>query len=191
MKKRMILGGTALLAVLGAVAVAQMRPGEDPAPEGLVTQADDNPFAGLDEMFNEPGPDLGMTEEDVQAEDDYLRISPPAGETVDLPEALTENVFYETCTKVPEVNTAEYEGKTDEGYASRMIYTYVLMQHTLDSRDCTCVGKVAPFAEVRKIKEQIAAEHGEDWNRYQLGDDYFSQSRTLRDQVEAMCGGKF
>ena len=75
MKKRMILGGTAVLAVLAAVAVAQMRPGETPAPEGLVTQADDNPFAGLDEIFNEPGPDLGMTDEEVQAEDDYLRMS--------------------------------------------------------------------------------------------------------------------
>lgn len=191
MKKRMILGGTAVLAVLAAVAVAQMRPGEEPTPEGLVTQADDNPFAGLDEIFNEPGPDLGMTEEEVQAEDDYLRMSPSAGGAGDVPEALTENVLYETCEKVPEVNTAEYEGKTDEGYATRMIYTYVLMQHTLDSRDCTCVGKVAPFTEVSKIKEQIAAEHGEDWNRYQLGDDYFSQSRNLRDQVEAMCGGKF
>jgi hypothetical protein len=30
MKKRMILGGTAALAVLAAVAVAQMRPGETP-----------------------------------------------------------------------------------------------------------------------------------------------------------------
>ena len=127
MKQRMILGGTATFAVLAAVAVAQIRPGEAPAPDGLVTQAEDNPFAGLDEMFNEPGPDLGMTEEDVQAEDDYLRISPPAGEAGDVPEALTENVPYETCDKVPEVSSAEYEAKTDEGYASRMIYSYVLM----------------------------------------------------------------
>lgn len=96
MKKRMILGGTAVLAVLAAVAVAQMRPGEEPAPKGLVTQADDNPFAGLDEMFNEPSPDLGMTEEEVQAEDDYLRITPPAGMTGNVPEALTPNVPYET-----------------------------------------------------------------------------------------------
>lgn len=191
MKKRMILGGTAVLAVLAAVAVAQMRPVETPAPEGLVTQADDNPFAGLDEIFNEPGPDLGMTEKEVQAEDDYLRMSPPAGETGDVPEALTENVLYETCTKVPEVKSADYQAKSEDGYASRMIYSYVLMRHTLDSRDCTCTGKVAPFAEVQKIKDQIAAEHGEDWNRYQFGDDYFDQSRKLRDEVEAMCGGKF
>ncbi|KGJ03292.1 hypothetical protein SAMN04487972_12026 [Paracoccus halophilus] len=191
MKKRMILGGTAVLAVLAAVAVAQMRPGEEPTPEGLVTEADDNPFAGLDEIFNEPGPDLGMTEEEVQAEDDYLRMSPPAGETGDVPEALTENVLYETCEKVPEVKSAEYQAKSEDGYASRMIYSYVLMRHALDSRDCTCAGKVAPFAEVQKIKDQIAAEHGDDWNRYQFGDDYFEQSRKLRDQVEAMCGGKF
>lgn len=191
MKKRMILGGTAVLAVLAAVAVAQMRPGEEAAPEGLVTQADDNPFAGLDEMFNEPSPDLGMTEEEVQAEDDYLRITPPAGMTGDVPEALTENVLYETCAEVPEVKTAEYSARSEEGYASRMIYSYVLMRHTLDSRDCTCAGKVAPFAEVRKIKDQIATEQGDGWNRYQFGDKYFDQSRTLRDHVEAMCGGKF
>jgi hypothetical protein len=191
MKKRMILGGTAVLAVLAAVAVAQMRPGETPAPEGLVTQADDNPFAGLDEIFNEPGPDLGMTEKEVQAEDDYLRMSPPAGETGDVPEALTDNVLYETCTKVPEVKSAEYDASNAEASATRMIYSYVLMRHTLDSRDCTCAGKVAPFAEVQKIKDQIAAEHGDDWNRAKFGNDYFSQSRKLRDQVEAMCGGKF
>ncbi len=191
MKKRMILSGTAVLALLAAVAVAQMRPGETPAPEGLVTEAGDNPFAGLDEIFNEPGPDLGMTEEEAQAEDDYLRISPPAGETGDVPEALTENVLYETCAKVPEVKTAEYSARSEEGYASRMIYSYVLMRHTLDSRDCTCAGKVAPFVEVRRIKDQIAAEQGDDWNRYQYGDEYFDQSRKLRDQVEAMCGGKF
>lgn len=191
MKKRMILGGTAVLAVLAAVAVAQMRPGEAPAPGGLVTQADDNPFAGLDEIFNEPGPDLGLTEEQLQAEDDYLRISPPAGESGEVPEALTENVLYETCTKVPEVKTAEYDASNAEASATRMIYTYVLMRHTLDSRDCTCAGKVAPFDEVRRIKDQIAAEQGDDWNRAKFGNDYFNQSRKLRDQVEAMCGGKF
>jgi hypothetical protein len=156
-----------------------------------VTQADDNPFAGLDEIFNEAGPDLGMTEEEVQAEDDYLRMSPPAGETGDVPEALTDNVLYETCEKVPEVKSAEYDASNAEASATRMIYSYVLMRHTLDSRDCTCAGKVAPFAEVQKIKDQIAAEHGDDWNRAKFGNDYFSQSRKLRDQVEAMCGGKF
>lgn len=191
MKTRMILGGTAVLAALAAVAVAQMRPGDTPAPGGLVTQADDNPFASLDEIFNEPGPDLGMTEEEIQAEDDYLRISPPAGESGEVPEALTENVLYETCTKVPEVKTAEYDASNAEASATRMIYTYVLMRHTLDSRDCTCAGKVAPFDEVRRIKDQIAAEQGDDWNRAKFGNDYFNQSRKLRDQVEAMCGGKF
>lgn len=92
---------------------------------------------------------------------------------------------------MPEIGSAEYDASNAEASATRMIYSYVLMRHTLDSRDCTCVGKVAPFAEVRKIKEQIAVEHGADWNRAKFGNEYFSQSRSLRDQVEAMCGGKF
>lgn len=191
MKKRMILGGTAVLAVLAAVAVAQMRPGETPAPEGLVTQADDNPFAGLDEIFNEPGPDLGMTEEEVQAEDGYLRMSPPAGETGDVPEALTDNVLYETCEKVPEAKSAEFFRGTPDAYADRMLYDYARYKRVLTTKDCTCAGKVASFAEVQKIKDQIVAEHGDDWNRLIIGGEYEKDGNKLRDQVEAMCGGKF
>ncbi len=191
MKKRMILGGTAVLAVLAAVAVAQMRPVEETTPEGLVTQADDNPFAGLDEIFNEPDPDLGMTEEEVQAEDDYLRMSPPAGGTGDMPEALTENVLYETCEKVPEVKSAEFFRGTPDAYADRMLYDYVRYERVLTTKDCTCAGKVAPFAEVQKIKDQIVAEHGDDWNRLIIGGEYEKDGNELRDQVEAMCGGKF
>ncbi|WP_299913205.1 hypothetical protein [uncultured Paracoccus sp.] len=210
MKKRMILGGTALLALLTAMAVAEMRPGEDPAPDGLVagematggvatgapvTAAEDNPFAGLDEMFNEPGPepgpDPGLTAEEVQAEDDYLRITPPAGETGDVPEALTENVPYETCDKVPEAKTQEFFRGTPDAYANRMFYDFARYERVLTTKDCTCAGKVAPFDTVQEIRDQITAEQGEDWNRLIIGGDYETAGNKLRDQVEAMCGGRF
>ncbi|WP_157936049.1 hypothetical protein [Paracoccus zhejiangensis] len=150
------------------------------------------PFsAGLDEMFNEPGPDPGMMEEDVQAEDDYLRISPPAGEADDVPEALTENVPYETCEKVPEAKTQEFFRGTPDAYANRMFYDFARYERVLTTKDCTCAGKVAPFDTVQEIRDQITAEQGEDWNRLIIGGDYETAGNKLRDQVEAMCGGRF
>ncbi|REG28209.1 hypothetical protein EQ718_14105 (plasmid) [Paracoccus versutus] len=193
MNKRVLLGGAAVVVIAVVVAGAQIFPRGDQTPDGLVTQADDNPFAGLDKVFIEEGPDLGLTEEQRKAEEDYLDLRLDRSDTsAVLPIEGARNEPYRTCEKVPELKSTVYNDRvSDEGFATRSIYDFVKYKHALDKRDCTCAGKVAPFQGVNLIKAELTEKEGEDWNRFKWGEHYQTEGRKIRDQVEAMCGGEF
>lgn len=192
MNKRVLLGGAAVVVIAVVVAGAQIFPRGDQTPDGLVTQADDNPFAGLDKVFNEEGPDLGLTEEQLKAEEDYLDLRLDRSDTsAVLPIEGARNEPYRTCEKVPQAQDDAFFAKTADGAATRAIYGYVSAKHVLDKRDCTCAGKVAPFEGVNKIKAELAEKEGEDWSRFDWTNHYQSEGWKLLDQVEAMCGGEF
>ncbi len=192
MNKRVLLGGAAVVVIAVAVAAAQLFPRGGQAPEDLVTEADDNPFAGLDKVFNEESPDLGLTKEQQKIEDDYLDLRLDRSDTSTvLPIEGSRNEPYRTCKKVPQAQDDAFFAKTADGAATRAIYGYVSAKHVLDKRDCTCAGKAAPFDGVNKIKAELAEREGEDWSRYDWTNHYQSEGWKLLDQVEAMCGGEF
>lgn len=192
MGKRVLLGGVAVVVIAVAVAAAQIFPRGAQAPEDLVTQADDNPFAGLDQIFNEAGPNLGLKEEQQRVEGEYLGMRSPSTETSGAePLKRGENVPYRTCRWVPEVQSDAFYEKTAEGAATRSIYSYVQKKRVLESRDCTCTGKVAPFDEARQIKADLVHREGADWDRRRWGRHFQDESYKLRSQVVTLCGGEF
>lgn len=193
MNRKVILGGTVALVIAVAVAGAQMFPRADNAvPADIVTDPNDNPFAGLDAIFNEEGEDLGLTEEELQAEEDYLRISPPADNgAADAVLYQGENVPYSSCEKEPETLTSEFRRGSAESAAVRDIYAYLRYKRVLELADCTCNGKVAPFSEVQAVKDQLVADHGEDWPRNFWGAHYRREAFRLATEVETFCGGRF
>lgn len=195
MDKRVLLGGAGVVVIAIAIAAAQMYPSNSEVPDDLVTETDDNPFEGLNDVFNEKGPDLGMTEEQIEAEDDFLQISPDGDDAESSSQAAgtvkTENVPYSSCQKAPELDGEEFNARSADGYATRMIYAYVQMKQVVDTQDCTCAGKVAPFSEVVRIKAELVEEHGEDWHRRKMGQFYNDESNALKKQAEAICGGEF
>jgi len=178
----------AVLVLAGVIAAPALRAQDSASPPPETSAG--APFAGLDRLINEEGPDLGLTQEQQQAEEDFLRVM-PRGEVGEVPKARTANVPYRRCEKDPFVASKAFDAASKDAYAQRMIYAYVQKKRVLDLRDCTCQGKVAPFAEVEKIIADIEIRTGAGWNRYDVGRDYSKQSRELFRQTEAMCGGEF
>lgn len=199
MNKRVLLGGAAVLIIVAAVAGAQMIPrASDDVPADLVIDPSDNPFAGLDQIFNEEGPDLGLTEEELKAEDDFLliRIPDDNGDDSDNPLAgetfAGENVEYRTCEKDPGLQSAEYnESGTGEGAALRSIYSFVRLQRVLDLKDCTCEGKVAPISDAIKVRDELKENQGDKWQPFAVSSEFNNKTREIRPQVEAFCMGRF
>jgi len=196
MKSR-ILAGAAAAAVIAIVGIAfvgmDIANAEEPAASAPAAPSNHTPFAGLDRLINEEGLDLGLTPEQQQAEEDFLRVMPrgEVGGVLGAGMSLTENVPYRRCEKDPYVASKAFDAASKDAYAQRMIYAYVQKKRVLNLRDCTCQGKVAPFAEVEKIIADIEVGSGDKWNRYDVGDDYFKRSLKLSDQAEAICGGEF
>ncbi|MDS9470244.1 hypothetical protein RGQ15_22110 [Paracoccus sp. MBLB3053] len=162
--------------------------GQDPAQQqGSTTE---NPFAALDHLADEATPNFGASDQAAGRDQDFLRLSPKS-ETQDVPKALTENLPYSSCDKLPVVESAAFKAASPDAYARRMFYVYAQMRRVLDTGDCTCKGKTAPFAAVEAIEAELQSTEGVDWNRHAAGRDYISRARKLRADVEAMCGGTF
>lgn len=105
------------------------------------------------------------------------------------PAAPATNTPYRDCPKVPEVQSDPVQQKTQEGYVRRFIYSYVMMNHVLETADCTCGGKAAPYAPAQEIEDALRNEYGAGWATSDAAQAYFSRSRALRPNVEALCGG--
>lgn len=193
MDKRIVLGGVGVVVVAVAIAAAQMVPSSEEAPADMVTDANDNPFEGLDQVYDEEGPDLGMTDEEIKAEDDFLQISPDsAGGTDTEPStALTENVRYTSCSGRHSKTVPGFMDSTLDAAAKRSISLYLAYENVIETKDCSCAGKVMPFSEVEAVISAIEEEQGDDWNRSDINDEYKSKYRGLRDQIEQICGGDF
>jgi len=128
-------------------------------------------FSGLEATLEQAASDLGM------------------GDTPPAPPVSATNTPYRDCPKVPEVQSGAVQQKTQEGYVRRFIYSYVIMNHVLETGDCTCSGKSAPYAPAQKIEDELRKDHGSGWATSDAAQAYFSQSRALRPKVEALCGG--
>ena len=190
MARRILIGGAVLaLALAGVIALPAWRAqGQDPVQQ-METPAE-NPFAALDHLVDEAAPSFGASDQAERSDQDFLRLSPQS-EPQDIPKALTENVPYSNCDKLPEVESATFKAASPDAYARRMFYVYAQMRRVLDTGDCTCKGKTAPFSAVEAIEAELQASEGVDWNRHAAGRDYISRARKLRADVEAMCGGTF
>lgn len=190
MRRPIMIGGAALALTLTAFIAfpAWRATGEASAPSSETPT--ENPFAVLDRVADEPAPERELNDQAEGREQDFLRLSPKSGPQ-DGPKPLTENVPYSSCERAPEVTSEAFTGPSFDAYARRMIYSYAQMRRVLATRDCTCAGKVAPFSDVAEIESQVAARDGIAWNRRVVGREYITRARGLRDQVEAMCGGKF
>lgn len=126
---------------------------------------------GLEATLEQAASDLGM------------------GDNTPAPAKSSTNTPYRACPKIPEVQSDAVQQKTQEGYVRRFIYSYVMMMHVLETGDCTCGGKSAPYAPVQTIEDALRKDHGAGWATSDAAQAYFSQSRALRPKVEALCGG--
>lgn len=193
MKLIVALTSTAATLLLGAGIYSVAT--ENDSPAGIVTDSTDNPFAGLADIFSEKGMMSELTEEEIKAEEDYLILSPspkPDPAAADRGKSTTENVLYQSCEMDPYVANREvFMATNDDAMVKRAIYSVVRLQQTLETRDCTCAGKVAPFERVEEIIAELNSSQGENWDRYSVNQDYKQQARQLRSEVEAFCGGDF
>jgi len=178
----------AVLVLAGVIAAPALRAQDSASPPPETSAG--APFAGLDRLINEEGPDLGLTQEQQQAEEDFLRVM-PRGEVGEVPKARTANVPYRRCEKDPFVASKAYRAASADASVYRMIYDYVRSKRVLDLRDCTCHGKVAPFTEVTRIIAEVEARNGKDWNRHDIAREYSGLGLNLFHQAKAMCGGTF
>ena len=164
--KRMIF-----LPAIGAMAVFALL-GQLSAQDGAATpKAQGAGASTLKSTLEQAAAELGLTDDT------------PA------PIASAANTPYRDCPKVAEVQSDTVQQKTQEGYVRRFIYSYVMMNHVLETGDCTCSGKSAPYAPAQKIEDDLRQKHGTAWATSDEAQTYFSQSRALRAQVEALCGG--
>ena len=164
--KRMIF-----LPVIGAMAVFTLM-GELSAQDDTATpKAGAKGVSGLEATLEQAVSEMGLTDETPAT---------AASET---------NMPYRNCAKVPEVQGDAVQQKTQEGYVRRFIYSYVMMNHVLETGDCTCGGKSAPYAPAQKIEDELRQQYGAGWATSDAAQAYFNQSRALRPQIEALCGG--
>ena len=88
---------------------------------------------------------------------------------------------------------AEYliSQKGPEARAYRDIYGFVKVRNVINSRDCSCSGKVARWEIVEEIAEKLRKENNTETLGWQQTVEIFSASNELFPIAEAMCAGRF
>lgn len=88
---------------------------------------------------------------------------------------------------------AEYElsQKEPEARAYRDIYGLIKVRNVIQTRDCTCAGKVAAWADTEELADALRTAKGVDRLTWQQTKDVFDTSNTLFPVAETMCGGTF
>ena len=192
--KPIVVLASVTAALLVGTGIYSVTANED-SPVGVVTDSTDNPFAGLEGIFSEEGMMSELTAEETQAEDDYLRINlsqKPDAESLTAERSSTANIPYQSCEMDPYVaNRKVFMASGEEAMVRRSIYGVARFQHTLDTGDCTCVGKVAPFSLVDETIAELVRTDGPDWDRQAVSDEYRRRYEELRPHVMAFCGGDF
>ena len=122
----------------------------------------------------------------------FLRVRPlPEGIENVEPIPRAKNVRFVECeAEWPQeykenrskIGSAEFRAKSD-------IYAYLNAQQSFELQDCTCTGKVAPWAKVDVIYDALLAEHGELSS--QDAAEFSEAADRLEGAVATMCGGKF
>lgn len=126
--------------------------------------------------------------EAVARENDFLKITPdaPVPEGVELIEGA-ENVQFKHCDAqwLPEWK----EHRNDRSW--RDIYGYVRIKNVIETKDCSCTGKVASWAPAATIYAELQAKYGVSVLDIQHTRDLSEEANQLLPTAEAMCGGKF
>lgn len=200
--KRMVLAGGLAIAAIGtvAVAVAQTLPpsgdaASDPRPsapapvaQGVAPERDGAVGAGLLELLQAQA---GMSEAELQAEDDYLSLK--LGPEVDVSDvervpSASENQPYRTCEKTPEMRANMKSPGTRGNRAYRDIEGYLSVTNVVATEDCTCAGKIIPHEAVAmfgdRLREKFDVSILEPKHTSDLYDEYERQLKI----VAAMCG---
>lgn len=190
MKPIVVLASVTAALLVGA-GIYAVTANED-SPAGVVTDSTDNPFAGLENIFSEKGMMSELTAEEARAEDDYLRIDLSQKPDASAERSSTANIPYQSCEMDTYVaNRKVFMASGEEAMVRRSIYGVARFQHTLDTGDCTCVGKVAPFSLVVETIAELVRTDGPDWDRQAVSDEYRKRYEELRPRVLAFCGGDF
>lgn len=139
-----------------------------------------------------------LSAEEQKAEDDFLRIDLDGSTRKAEAEiaasgvtAATVNEPYRTCTKIPEVQTADFHRGTGEASMRRSLYALERAQHVLATKDCTCAGKVVPWSAVTEREAALRAEHGATWADHKFLSPMIDAARQQTKLAEALCGGDF
>jgi hypothetical protein len=124
----------------------------------------------------------------VARENDFLQIVPdtPVPEGVEPIEGA-ENVEFKHCDTqwLPEWK----EHRRDREWND--IYGYVKRKNVIDTKDCSCTGKVASWQPVEAIYAELQAKYGVSVVKMIHTDEYFQKAEAMTPVAEAMCGGKF
>lgn len=134
-----------------------------------------------------------LTEAELDAEDDFLRID--MGKE-DAPEGKIEplknagNVRYITCEKPADL--VEVLGKKgDDRYPRRRdINAFLQSTNVLATKDCTCTGKLVPASAILAFEEELKKRYGVEQLTHETR-ALLTESFALVDQAEEMCGGPF
>jgi hypothetical protein len=128
---------------------------------------------------------------DLVQEEAYLDVLPK----VEIPEDIQPipgavNEEFRNCRALW---PAEY-GQAQSGpeaRALRDIYGYVQARNVVATRDCTCAGKVASWAEVETVATAMRAELGAQRLTWQHTQMVVGEADQLTAIAEIMCGGSF
>ena len=127
----------------------------------------------------------------MEGEEAFLDVLPKVtvpAEVQPIPGAVNEE-FRNCRSSWP----AEYliSQKGPEARAYRDIYGFVKVRNVINSRDCSCSGKVARWEIVEEIAEKLRKEHNTETLGWQQTVEIFSASNELFPIAEVMCGGRF
>lgn len=129
---------------------------------------------------------------DPAAEDAFLKILPE----VDIPEDVQPipgavNVEFKQCDAFW---PPEYAGKAQSGpeaRAYRDIYGLVRALNVIETRDCGCTGKAAPWDKVEVVAAVLRDQHHATELQFRHTAEISDEADRLVAIAEAMCGGKF
>ena len=78
-----------------------------------------------------------------------------------------------------------------EARALRDIYSFLRARNVIETRDCSCSGKVARWEIVEEIAEKLRKENNTETLGWRDTASVSDEARKLVAVAEAMCGGRF
>ncbi|MDT1064690.1 hypothetical protein RM190_22735 [Paracoccus sp. CPCC 101403] len=142
-----------------------------------------------------PFPAVSIEELDAAAaaaEESFLQIDPDAAPDLSgiTPLAHPGNVPYRKCEK-PEALKAVLLKPGSQLYARRRdMSAYLRMTNVLATRDCSCSGKLVRASAILAFEKKLMAKAGVSNPEELVTRPLYDEARTLRRQVEYLCGGE-
>lgn len=179
LNKMTVISGLAVVALAG-FAFAQMVPGGK-----AVVDAQE---ATLDDFLRSQ---LGMSEEEAKAEEDYLRLDlgPKADVSgIEPVPGAEHNEPYRTCEKTSEMQANLANLGERGGRAYRDIAGYLSVTNVIATKDCTCEAKIIPHVVIVAFEDRLREKLGVDVLEPKHTDDLYTDYQRQKKIVAAMCG---